>query len=153
MSADLVELSTMLTAPSGAPSREQVERVTEHLAALPQVDMQTRHYRIGNMYAREIRLVAGVALTGGVVKVPHICTISQGAILVTTENGPQTIEAPATIECPGGSARVGLVLDDMVWTAYFSLPEHLANASLADVEAYLVENPETLQTNRLLEAA
>lgn len=46
----------------------------------------------------------------------HICIVSKGRLLVTVEDGSQEIAAPAQFVSPAGSKRIGLVLEDMVWT-------------------------------------
>lgn len=54
--------------------------------ALPQVHIPTDHVFHAGMYARTIKIPAGVALTGAQIKIPTILIIS-GDVLVYGENG------------------------------------------------------------------
>ena len=55
--------------------------------ALPQVSIPTDHVFHAGMYARTIKIPAGVTLTGALIKIPTILIIS-GDVLVYGENGP-----------------------------------------------------------------
>jgi hypothetical protein len=63
-------------------------RELEHAAlALPQVHIPTDHVFHAGMYARTIKIPAGVVLTGAQIKIPTILIIS-GDTLIFGENGP-----------------------------------------------------------------
>lgn len=63
---------------------DRAQRMTDASLALPQVEIQTQHVLHAGMYARTIRIPAGVLLTGVVIKVPTVlvfdghCTVYVG---------------------------------------------------------------------------
>lgn len=70
--------------------RREVDKVRQLESAaldLPQVPIATDHVFHAGMYARTIKIPAGVVLTGAQIKIPTILIIS-GDALVYGENGP-----------------------------------------------------------------
>jgi quercetin dioxygenase-like cupin family protein len=65
---------------------------------------------------REYRIAKGTVLVGKRHAQEHICIVSAGRILVTTENGAQEISAPCHFVSPAGSKRAMHALEDTVWT-------------------------------------
>jgi hypothetical protein len=88
------------------------------LLELPQVEIETRHYYANGLYAREIHAPAGSVMTGAIHKHEHISVISQGRVLVVTEFGEEEVCAPATLVSQPGIKRVGIVLEDLIWTTF-----------------------------------
>ncbi len=70
----------------------------------------------GNTYARECHIAKGYFGVGAIHKLPHICIISKGKILVADHLGERLIEAPATFVSEAGIQRAGLCLEDTIWT-------------------------------------
>lgn len=64
-----------------------LEAVTREL---PQVDLETEHVLHGGMYARTIRLAAGICMTGVFIQVPTTL-IFNGHATVNTGNGPMVL--------------------------------------------------------------
>lgn len=102
--------------------REQIQSLEDQMAQMPQVELEVRHHYADGLYARELRIPAGVALTGAVHLFEHLNIISQGEILVATEDGPRHVVAPATIVSRPGTKRLGLALTDTVWTTIHANP-------------------------------
>ena len=66
----------------------QVARVREFeafSATQPQIPIRTLHVLHAGMYARTIRIPAGVALTGALIKIPTLLTISGDATVLIGE--------------------------------------------------------------------
>ena len=88
--ADLIPVAGGTTARlpvMGQNEVEHVRRLERAALRLPQVDIPTDHVFHAGMYARTIKIPAGVALTGAQIKRPTILIIS-GDTLVYGESGP-----------------------------------------------------------------
>lgn len=109
-----------------APSfgmRAKVEALERELQRLPQVDCPVRWYFADGMAAREMTIPAGVTLTGAVHRHEHLCTISMGRIVVSTDEGMKELAAPCTIVSKPGAKRVGYAIEKTVWTTYHATTE------------------------------
>jgi hypothetical protein len=105
-------------APAEKTMLEKVFVLEDKINELPQVDCPVRHYFAGGIYAREMTIPAGVVLTGAVHRHEHLCTVSQGRLMVSTDEGMKTVSAPYTIISKPGTKRVGYALETTVWTTY-----------------------------------
>jgi hypothetical protein len=65
-----------------------VGRLEEEALKLPQVSIETEHVFHAGMYARTIRIPAGVVLTGALIKIPTLLIVSGDALVYTAE-GPR----------------------------------------------------------------
>lgn len=106
-----------------ASAREKVEAMEDELMklGLPQADIPLKHYFAPGLYAREMTIPAGVMLTGAVHKTEHLVTISAGRILVyqgEEGEGAMDLRAPATFVSKPGTKRVGIAIEDTVFTTY-----------------------------------
>ena len=126
-------------------ARQKVQRLEEGIQQLPQVHCPIHHYFAGGIYAREITIPAGVCLTGAVHRHEHLCTISQGRIRVTTDEGVQELSAPFTLVSKPGAKRAGYALDTTVWTTYHQTDQR-------DLEKIMGEITES-ETSELLGGA
>ncbi len=73
-----------------ADTVEAVARLEAEVLKLPQVDIETHHAFHAGMYARTIKVPAGVLLTGALIKIPTVLVISGDAVVYTSE-GPVEI--------------------------------------------------------------
>lgn len=96
--------------------RTSVLALEEQMLKLEQLEFQTSHYFSEGVYVRELFIPKGMLLTGKIHKHEHINIISQGKIMVATENGEKLIEAPATFKSAPGIKRVGFALEDTTWS-------------------------------------
>ena len=125
-----------------APTTKKAVYALEHeLANLPQAEVPIRHYFADGLYAREMKLPAGVAATGAVHKTEHICVISQGSIAVTTDEGVKVLTAPCTFVAKPGIKRAGYAITDVVWTTFHATKETEINKIL---EELIEEEPDKL---------
>ncbi len=118
------------------PSREQIVKLEAALSKMPQLEIETNHYHVKGLYAREIRIPAGTLLTGKVHKAEHLNIISQGEIAVWTENGMRRIKAPFVLPSFPGAKRVGFAIVDTVWVTIHATDK----VDLAELEEELTEN-------------
>lgn len=102
----------------------------------PQVELPLRHWFADGMYAREFRVPAGTLLTGALHLRESIAMLTQGRVRVVTPDGETDLVAPCTFVQSAGVKRIGLVLEDMVWTTF-----HTCKATTPEAaEAELVTN-------------
>lgn len=125
-------------------SREKIERLEGYLQNVPQVDLQTRHYVSAGMYAREITIPAGTVLTGAAHKFDHI-NVCHGDIIVWTEEGMKRLTGHFTMASRAGAKRVGLAIQDTVWTTIHRTDE----TDIEKLEELLTDEAGRLQTRRL----
>ncbi len=118
----------------GIDVRHKIERLEASMMAMPQVELEVRHYFADGMYAREMFIPAGTLLTGAVHMFEHINVCTQGDISVLTEDGPKRIKAPATMIARPGTKRVGYAHEDTIWITF-----HATDAkTVEEAEAKLV---------------
>lgn len=125
-------MNTSIVLPEGPVDREKVVQLEREIQNLPQADCPVRHYFAPGMVAREMTIPAGVVLTGAVHRHEHLCTISKGRILVSTDEGMKEIAAPYTFTSKAGAKRVGYAIEETVWTTY-----HATNTT--DIDALIEE--------------
>lgn len=98
--------------------------------------IEPKHYFCNGVYAREIFIPADTALVGAIHKHAHINVVSEGKIIVATDEGVRTIEAPETFVSPAGVKRAGYVLEDTVWTTFHATesttPDEIWTECVAD---------------------
>lgn len=99
--------------PAAAPTRAQIDHFESELRKLPQKEARTEHTFGPGFYARTIWLDAGDTLTGKVHATEHIFILSEGELLVATEDGTAHIKAPYQAVCRAGLKRVGHALTDV----------------------------------------
>lgn len=99
-----------------AITRQHIERLEDELRKGETVDADSRteHVYGPGFYARTLRLKAGETLTGKVHATEHIFMLTQGSLLVATEDGAMRIDAPYQAVCRPGLKRAGHALTDVV---------------------------------------
>ena len=103
--------------------RDNILALERMMLADPQVEIEPTHYFADGIYAREIVIPAGTLLTGKIHRTRHLNIVSKGKIAVVTEDGQKIIEAPCTFVAEAGTKRVGLALEDTVWTTIHASQE------------------------------
>ena len=134
--------SALSNSKSFVPSREQIERLEAAMMTMPQLEIQTTHYFANGLYAREVLIPAGCLLTGKIHKSEHLNIVSAGRIVVWTEDGMAEISAPYTMVSRPGTKRVGMALEDTVWTTIHATEitaTEITPEVLVALEAELIE--------------
>lgn len=103
--------------------RDKVIRLEEALKDVAQVDCPVRHYFAPGLYAREITIPAGTAITGAVHRLASLVVLSAGALRLVTDDGYEDIQAPHTRTCKAGAKNAAVALETAVWTNFFPNPE------------------------------
>jgi quercetin dioxygenase-like cupin family protein len=81
----------------------------------PEDPVMLTHWFTKGIYARQFKMQAGAVVVGKLHAQEHLCIISAGRAIVTTEQGTQEIAAPCMFISPAGSKRALVILEDMVW--------------------------------------
>lgn len=129
-------MNTSIALPEGPVDRAKIVQIEREIQNLPQADCPVRWHFAPGMAAREMTIPAGVVLTGAVHRHEHLCTISKGRIVVSTDDGMKEIVAPHTFASKAGAKRVGYAIEETVWTTY-----HATNTT--DVDALIEEITES----------
>lgn len=94
-----------------------------HLSEMEQTECPLVHHFAPGLYGRQIFMKKGDLVVGKIHKHAHINNISKGKVLVTTEFGKETLEAPCQWVSEPGTKRAVLVLEDCIWTTYHPTKE------------------------------
>jgi hypothetical protein len=108
---------------------------------MPQAELETRHHFAPGVYVRELRIPAGVCLTGAVHKTEHMNICMSGKLRVVSATAPdRTVEGGDIFTSPAGTKRTAYVEEDTVW-----LTVHVTNETdIEKLEAMLVHNDRAL---------
>lgn len=113
--AELIEFEPGLTAEE---LRRRVFAAEAIQKQKPQVELKVVHHFSHGVVARELHIPAGVDVTGAVHKYPNLNTLSQGTMLLATEQGWVEVSAPYTVVSPPGTKRAARTVTACVWTTY-----------------------------------
>lgn len=83
----------------------KMERLQTELSKLPQYEPETKHYFHGGMYCREVYRDAGVLVVGKVHLQDHFYLIVSGTVMMSTDDGMQTVTGPVLIQSKPGTKR------------------------------------------------
>lgn len=104
------------------PMRAKVDRLEAALCELPQVECPIRHYFAPGLYAREITIPKGTAVTGAVHKTENLIVVSMGRLRIVTDDGTREVSAGDTITCKAGMKNAVFALEDSRWTNFLPNP-------------------------------
>jgi len=96
----------------------QLEESCKALEGTAGVEIPPVEYFCNGVYAREITIPKGTVLVGEIHLQDQINVVSKGTILVATDEGVRTINAPCTFISPAGTKRAGFVLEETTWTVF-----------------------------------
>lgn len=116
------------------PNREQIDAYEASLRNMPRIELETEHTYGPGFYARTIRLPAGTELVGKEHATEHVFLLTEGEMLLVTEEGGQHVKAPYQAVCKPGVKRAGKALTDSVCTNVHITKE----TDLARLEAALI---------------
>jgi mannose-6-phosphate isomerase-like protein (cupin superfamily) len=117
------------------PSREEILRLQNEMAKLPQVEVDTEHYFNGGMYCRKVFRRAGTLIVGKIHKSDHFFMCTSGEIIAWSEKGMITLKAGDVIESKAGTKRVTLAVKDSIGITVHKTDK----TDLDEIEAELIE--------------
>lgn len=134
-----------------APTRAQVERLEGYMleaeAGGHGVHVPAWHHFAPGLMSRTILILAGTCLTGAAHRSAHL-NIAHGDITVWTDTGMRRLTGYHVLPAKAGVKRVGLAHADTHWTTVHANPDDCQD--IDELERRLVEDPETLQSRRLV---
>jgi len=109
--------------------KDNVFALENALLEMDGVELEVNHTIANGVIAREMKVPAKVTLTGGVHRYPCINVISQGDLVVSTDEGFYNISAPYSFVSGAGVKKAIHALTDSVWTTFhpWDGEEDLAN--------------------------
>jgi quercetin dioxygenase-like cupin family protein len=113
-----------------------VQRLQDEISKYPQYEPPTEHIFHGGMYCRQVWRPAGCVIVGKVHKKEHFYMVVSGVVKVTTDDGVQTLMAPAMLcSKPGTKRAVYAETDALCMTVH-----RVDSTTVEDVESELVED-------------
>lgn len=98
-------------------TRDKIFVLENELRKRKQVELPLYHYFAEGLYAREMRVPAGVMITGMIHSTETIGIMSKGRMVIWNDDGSRTaVDAPYTHVGKPGMKRVGYAIEDVVWT-------------------------------------
>lgn len=118
--------------PAMAPADiDKVRALEAEVLQAPQVDIPTRHVLHGGMYARTIRIPAGVLLTGALIKIPTVLVLD-GDVTVFVGTKTIRLEGRHVLPASAGRKQAFLAHADTELTMLF--PTHATTVEEAEAE-------------------
>jgi hypothetical protein len=87
------------------------------------IELETIHHFAPGIYARELRIPAGVLLTGKIHKTEHLNMLVKGRIEIANAEGSREMIAPQIFVSPPGTKRAGYAHEDSVWVTIHATEE------------------------------
>jgi quercetin dioxygenase-like cupin family protein len=113
-----------------------VEKLQEEISKFPQYEPPTEHIFHGGMYCRQVWRPAGCVIVGKVHKKEHFYMVVSGTVSVTTDDGVQTLTAPALLCSKPGTKRAVFAETDAICMTIHRVDSN----TVEDVESELVED-------------
>jgi 5-deoxy-D-glucuronate isomerase len=108
--------------------RQDILAAEQALLTLPQIEMKPNHYFAKGLYARELFMPKGAAVTGKIHTQEHLVIILYGDVTVATNDGVERYVGPCTFVGKAGSKRALFMHEDTLWTAIHSTSETTVEA-------------------------
>lgn len=97
-------------------TRDQVLQLEDAIRAqLPPVELEHIDHFAPGIYCRELRIPAGVVLTGKIHRFETMNILAKGTIRVTTDEGVKELTAPAIFNSPPEAKKAGYAVTDVVF--------------------------------------
>ena len=100
------------------------------------IELEVFHHFTPGMYARELRIPAGVLLTGKIHKTEHLNILAKGRIEISNMGESKEMIAPCVFVSQPGTKRAGYAHEDSVWITIHATTE----TDLKILESDLVTN-------------
>lgn len=117
------------------PSLAMIQEFERRLLEMPQVEIEPSHTFAEGLYARQITIPAGTAVTGKLHRTGHLNFLMSGEIEVWTEEGMRRLRGPQMIVSHPGTKRVGYAFTDTVWITVHATEE----TDIAAIENQLIQ--------------
>lgn len=116
--ADLTPSRPHIAAMSAA-AIDRVRQLETLASALPQVAIATDHVFHAGLYARTVKVPAGVVITGVLIKIPTLLIV-HGDAIVHVDDGPLELHGYTVLPASAGRKQALLALTDTHLTMVFA---------------------------------
>jgi len=123
---------------------DQVRRLEAVARGLPQVAIETHHVLHAGLYARTVRVPAGVVITGVLVKIATLLVIDGDVLVHVDDDAPLRLQGHHVLPAAAGRKQAFLALADTHITMIFAS----GAASVAEAEAEFTDEVENLVSRR-----
>lgn len=122
---------------------EQIRDIQGALLSMPQVEIPTHHVLHGGMYARTIRIPAGIAIAGAFVQVPTVLIVA-GHVSVLANGKTIEIDGYQVIPASAGRKQAFVAHTDTEMTMIFATTAK----TVREAEAEFTSEPELLASRQ-----
>lgn len=98
--------------------QSNIFKLQDFMLQQEQAETETIHHFSDGIYARELRIPAGVCIVGALHKTKHFMMVSKGRCSIATHEGSTVVEAPYIVETQPGIKRVVYAETDTVMTTF-----------------------------------
>lgn len=95
-----------------APSLADIKLAQNLIGAMPQIQLDLKHYFSDGVYVREVQIPAGCRLVGKTHNTRHLNILLSGTMTIWSVHGKMTITGPKIFESLAGEKKVGLAHTD-----------------------------------------
>jgi hypothetical protein len=114
-------------------TRASIQELERAVLAMPQIELEARHYLGGGILARELFMPKDSVVTGKIHIKEHICTIVYGDVTIVDEFGSCRVVGPCTFVGKPGSKRALLMHEDTLWIAYHTTDKNDVDEAIAEI--------------------
>jgi hypothetical protein len=122
---------------------DQVRRLEDAALQLPQVAIETGHVLHAGLYARTIRIPAGVLLTGALIRIATLLVV-EGDVVVFVDGEPLELTGYHVLPAAAGRKQALLARADTHLTMIFATRA----TSVAEAEAEFTDEADRLASRR-----
>lgn len=98
--------------------QSNIFKLQDFMLQQEQAETETIHHFSDGIYARELKIPAGVCIVGALHKTRHFMMVSKGRCSIATHEGSTVVEAPYIVETQPGIKRVVYAETDTVMTTF-----------------------------------
>jgi hypothetical protein len=117
-----LKVSEVVAVPGLNPEHLSAYQFEAFLLTLPQVDLPIVHHFTEGLYARDMMIPAGVALTGAVHRGDSFFMIRSGVLAILTPHGPELVAPGFMHPTKAGAKRAGYAVTDVICTTFHANP-------------------------------
>lgn len=147
MMSDITEVIPQTNELTKDELRSKILELEASMKALPdemKIEIKTTHHFAPGVYMREVLIPKGATVTGHIHKTEHMNVLSQGELIVWTEDGMKRLKASQVIKSSPGTKRAAVALEDSVWITVHPNPENISDPNELE-ELLIVETFEELE--------
>lgn len=140
---DVLQFPTNLIPAMSEGAVDRVRELETAAAAQPQVPIDTHHAFHAGLYARTVKIPAGVMITGALIQIPTVLILAGDAIMYT-ESGPARLTGYYVIAAEAHRKQAFLALEDTFLTMLFATDAE----TVAEAEAQFTDEADLLMSRQ-----